>query len=373
MLAHRGAAILAAIKSSKLTKTELAKLLHVPVERSSLLLSVSKAMTHEQLDFAASCEYGVDHLRLIVKVEKQVKNPDVNHDDLRMELLRTCANFSYEELKHHLRTLVAKLNDGHVAARKSYLRYSKLADADGMKYLNVKLPAADVERLHTLLTPMARDYLFHGQAVDEAEGHAFALRHLCLSTPIGENSNPLDLRYRPCILIPLDDAHLLESGEVANTDGEILNLADLLDARLQDLGYAVVCMKDRDGIMRPQKAVEIQRTATDEQRFLTIISHLICQQPDCFTPAVRCEIHHIQAFSRGGPTVLENLCPLCRYHNLENDDDPTKKLHGRVFKDPDTKTLWFDDAFGDIRRNRHPVQQFNGLAVAARMRETHKQ
>ncbi len=46
------------------------------------------------------------------------------------------------------------------------------------------------------------------------------------------------------------------------------------------------------------------------------IRHRTCAFPGCDQPASVCEVHHIIPRSRGGPTALPNLVPLCRFHHL---------------------------------------------------------
>jgi len=46
------------------------------------------------------------------------------------------------------------------------------------------------------------------------------------------------------------------------------------------------------------------------------IRHRMCAFPGCDQPASVCEVHHIVPRSRGGPTALPNLVPLCRFHHL---------------------------------------------------------
>jgi hypothetical protein len=41
-----------------------------------------------------------------------------------------------------------------------------------------------------------------------------------------------------------------------------------------------------------------------------------CGYPNCGTPLARCDIHHVAWWSRGGPTDLSNLVPLCKSHHL---------------------------------------------------------
>jgi Domain of unknown function (DUF222)/HNH endonuclease len=44
--------------------------------------------------------------------------------------------------------------------------------------------------------------------------------------------------------------------------------------------------------------------------------HPCCAFPGCDQPASVCDIHHIVPRSRGGPTTLPNLVPLCTFHHL---------------------------------------------------------
>lgn len=375
--ASLGAQLILELRSSGMTVSETAAMLDISHARASLYLAIGKALNAQDLHVAAACGYSVDRLHELSSLEKRLKNPNVDVASLRRRLIKECAHMNHRELRLHIRALIDELNDGYIPQRAWYLRYSTQADADGMKYLIAKMPAANIERLHATLTPQARALAAHGTAVSEAEGHAMALYERCTSgvkldryehVAEGETAdNPKDLRHRPCILVPLHDAQALADGTVVNTDGELLDIKELVDTKIADLGFAVACYHDAEGIPRPQKVFEIKRLADADDRFLTIISHLVCQHADCDIPAVRCEIHHIQAFSRGGATTLENLCPLCRKHNLDNDDDPAIRKHGHVIKDPDTGMTWFSDHLGRKRRNQARVQQYNGMAYAQRV------
>lgn len=43
--------------------------------------------------------------------------------------------------------------------------------------------------------------------------------------------------------------------------------------------------------------------------------HPHCAFPGCDQPASVCDVHHIVPRSRGGPTALPNLLPLCGFHH----------------------------------------------------------
>ncbi|HEY7433391.1 MAG TPA: DUF222 domain-containing protein [Streptosporangiaceae bacterium] len=46
------------------------------------------------------------------------------------------------------------------------------------------------------------------------------------------------------------------------------------------------------------------------------LRHRHCAFPGCRQPASVCDIHHLLPRSRGGPTSLANLVPLCQFHHL---------------------------------------------------------
>jgi hypothetical protein len=46
------------------------------------------------------------------------------------------------------------------------------------------------------------------------------------------------------------------------------------------------------------------------------IRHRHCAFPGCQQPLSACDMHHIVPRSRGGPTSLRNILPLCKFHHL---------------------------------------------------------
>lgn len=82
-----------------------------------------------------------------------------------------------------------------------------------------------------------------------------------------------------------------------------------------------------------------QRLANDKQRALARAVTPGCPVPGCRHAADSCEIHHITAWQHGGETNIDNLAPLCRYHNRVNDDDPQRARRGRV-ELVDAQPLW---------------------------------
>ncbi len=75
-----------------------------------------------------------------------------------------------------------------------------------------------------------------------------------------------------------------------------------------------------------------KRTATAKQRKALRAMYPTCAHPGCDVSFDRCQIHHLDHWANGGPTILENLLPLCGpHHHLDHDTGWTYQLlPGRV-------------------------------------------
>jgi hypothetical protein len=63
-------------------------------------------------------------------------------------------------------------------------------------------------------------------------------------------------------------------------------------------------------------------------------------------------MHHVVAFKNGGLTNMDNIVPLCKYHNGKNDDDWWRRLNGHVEKRG--PFAYWVSAYGfKDRRNEH--------------------
>ncbi|MCS4490004.1 HNH endonuclease [Corynebacterium sp. ES2775-CONJ] len=365
-LAPRGGELAYELKRTVLTKDEMALFLDCTHTEASLMLAVAKTFHPDELDLAIDYQLSFAKLRLISSVSKKLRNPSIDPKELREELIRQAATLSCFDLDRHIKTTLKTLNAEYSRPRAWYARFSATADADGMRYINMKLPEAQCERLRTVLTPQAHDKASQGMANGEAEGLAMALYETVI-TNTSTDSGHRDLRHSPLILIPIADAQEHCDGTVTNSDGVILNITDIAEEIINEMGFAIAIYKDSHGVPRPHEVLDIKRLADADDRFRAITSHLICQHPECSIPAVRCDIHHIQAFSRGGATTTANLCPLCRVHNLRNDDDPNRSRHGRVEADPKTGLISYRMPDGTQRANLHPAISKGTQAFAHRI------
>ena len=65
----------------------------------------------------------------------------------------------------------------------------------------------------------------------------------------------------------------------------------------------------------PLDVGRLQRTVTDAIRRALNIRDGGCAFPGCDRPPRRCHAHHIRYWFHGGPTCLDNLVLLCRFHH----------------------------------------------------------
>ncbi|NKR27838.1 DUF222 domain-containing protein [Rhodococcus hoagii] len=68
-----------------------------------------------------------------------------------------------------------------------------------------------------------------------------------------------------------------------------------------------------DGV--PLNLGRTSRTVSKKQRRALIARDHGCAFPGCGTPPAHCEGHHVKHWAGGGPTDLDNLVLLCRYHH----------------------------------------------------------
>lgn len=111
------------------------------------------------------------------------------------------------------------------------------------------------------------------------------------------------------------------------SNGAVMSGAQYIQRALSYHGEAVL-VHPLEG---PIDAFRTQRVANDKQRAILKARFRHCVWPGCKVPFDECQIHHIESWRGGGMTNLDNLVPLCVYHNGLNQDDPAGPAHrGRI-------------------------------------------
>lgn len=129
---------------------------------------------------------------------------------------------------------------------------------------------------------------------------------------------------RPLLLVPLPEWVRILGGKGNDTvlglsDGTTTTGAAFLNSHVANAanGLEAAVFHPQEG---PVNLYRTQRLANQKQRDLLRATLTACPVPGCRCAADLCEAHHIKAWKHGGATNLDNLSPLCRYHNRTNDD-----------------------------------------------------
>ena len=158
---------------------------------------------------------------------------------------------------------------------------------------------------------------------------------------------------RPLIQIPLPEYVTILAGKGNETilglsDGTTMTGAEYL-MRHHSKDLEVALFHPQAG---PVNLYNTKRFANAKQRDLARATLTTCPVPDCRHAADNCEVHHITPWARGGPTNMDNLSILCRYHNRTNDDDPDRQHRGRIRMRGGTPT-WFSPRGTPVPNTTH--------------------
>ncbi|NKW45053.1 DUF222 domain-containing protein [Rhodococcus hoagii] len=141
---------------------------------------------------------------------------------------------------------------------------------------------------------------------------------------------PIEGGERPHLSLHVNAQDLAQSDadhEWADSDGDHPDLFGNKDiARLPHAGPLSIATTRRiacdchltpivmdDGV--PLNLGRTSRTVSKKQRRALIARDHGCAFPGCAAPPAHCEGHHITHWADGGPTDLDNLVMLCRYHH----------------------------------------------------------
>ncbi|MBU4614360.1 DUF222 domain-containing protein [Rhodococcus sp. GG48] len=140
---------------------------------------------------------------------------------------------------------------------------------------------------------------------------------------------PIEGGERPHLSLHVNASDLARSEsahEWVNPDGDLDLFGDKDIARLPHTGPLSIATARRlacdchltpivmdDGV--PVNLGRTSRTVSKKQRRALIARDHGCAFPGCGTPPAHCEGHHVKHWADGGPTDLDNLVLLCRYHH----------------------------------------------------------
>lgn len=300
---------------------------------------------------------------LLGKAVHQLRNAQVRAEEFIDLLIDAVSGLHVDQAKRVINEMLAEHNAETRGKAHEVFHIARDTDNDGMVRFIGKMQPQTAAALRAALQPeidalrKENPNMNHGQAAFEAVFR----KHT--ATPLAEET------VTPMVIIPVDPNHSIEQGFIATAEGARIPIADAINLALTNTGWAAVTGLDENGAYRLGAIYPIENTgrfATSEQRLGQVIANLVCSHPDCNLPAAVCQMHHLKAWSQGGPTTDDNLAPACKVHNALNDDNPERTKNGFI----DTDELGFvghrlrpDEP---LRYQEHPLVQLGARMITYR-------
>lgn len=309
--------------------------------------------------------------RAVIDEELRALSPHATpgRNELLDQSLTYAATHEVSLLRHWVREQVrltnrnvSKLHESNVAFHRRYVSMSEPDEFGGVR-LSGYLPGDMAAALAEALNP-ARSNILDGSDLKSVEGMSMGKKRAHLLVAMCRNflnDKALNLRGIGSIVVSmtLEELENMKVDDVFPTStGHLVDPFALI--RLGGARNDAFVIHAQDG--QPLYAGTGKRTANLFQRMALFASELVCSSPDCEEPMSKCQVHHIEASARGGPTQLGNLTLLCWGHHRDNNDDrdPFSPL-GWADVDPVTGRAGHRRRYGDpVVLNDSPAAHRSG-------------
>lgn len=285
-----------------------------------------------------SGQISTEHLDAIVgALASMDRNIAARITDYSEKICDEASRHSAEVLRRALGRIAQQIaTDLGIERREQHKRATRLRHwmdgATGMGRIHGELDPDSYQLFVAMLEAEVNRQLRH-----RGQLHPDRHRALCLLDLMAggaEALEPFEGTQPSLSLDVLIDAQTLVNGPHA---GSICEYADGTPAQISDV-IASTCTAGLHPILisggtLPLSVGRKVRMATPGQSRALRAIYATCAIGGCDTAFVRCQIHHILPWEKGGPTDLENLLPLCsRHHHLCHDErwvlhlDPNRTL-----------------------------------------------
>ena len=155
------------------------------------------------------------------------------------------------------------------------------------------------------------------------------------------------------------DLHDTKGGIAVTGHGTQISTSKLLQISGEASLLATIC-SDTGGILHYGRE---RRLASRGQRLALATRDGGCSFPGCDRPPAWTEVHHIIPWLHGGPTDINNMCLLCRYHHRHFDELgwQVSMRAGMPWWRPPT---WIDPERKPIRNTTHHLDDIEFRRVA---------
>ncbi|WP_297189763.1 HNH endonuclease signature motif containing protein [uncultured Corynebacterium sp.] len=277
----------------------------------------------------------------------------------------TLLDYAYEG--HTWKEMKARIADTHrtVKTRKvsDSVTVSAVADACGMKHAHIKLEALKMDRFIGILAEASTAPGDLPESFRWAQGLNRIVQDYEDGVCGTASTRLWNRRLAPAFMLAVPDSTYIGDGKFATTDGEILDADDITKCRLEPYGFAV--MYDGNNKLACTIPLKNERFADGALRTGIACDQIFCSHPGCYRIGVYSQAHHVKSYASGGETTEENIIVLCKYHNGQNDDDPTKPKHGRHERDPvNGDPRYIPPDGGPPRYHDSPCRGYTGRDIA---------
>ena len=257
--------------------------------------------------------FSLDELALI---ERRINGINDASERWRLRLALLGVTGGYRAIEHAARELVPREDN---TPKKNQVVFS--APNNGRARITIDTTDRNAADLEHRLT----------QEVDPAKPAAEQMEAAFWNIVRGDTGGVAAAAPRPIVIVPIDDHTRIVAGNgddviLTLTDGTTMTGAEYLAAEFGE-ALKVAAFHPATGAVNLYRA---DRFANQKQRDLASMVSPVCAFPGCRHGAYGCEMHHVHPWKHGGATNLDNLAPLCRYHNRVNDDDPRTTKRGRI-------------------------------------------
>nr|WP_255550092.1 HNH endonuclease signature motif containing protein [Corynebacterium sp. TAE3-ERU2] len=305
----------------------------------------------------------------------------IPREAIRLRAVERAAHCSVEDLKAFVMSLVNERNDelprDTLRAHRNRGFFIGPQDSDGGARIGGYIPPYALAMLKTQLDvaqstarPLRTDTTCHRTKRQRLADALFAI--------LGRPASPQEPKHPLAHVLVSLSAKDLELPPRAGADalfhttcGIQLSALDLSFLGIDTTGHVAL----HDATSGQIKALRTEKRFADvAQRIALFATELVCSHPGCNQPVTACHVHHIDPFSRGGPTDLDNLTLMCPQHHSDTDDSGIHPHKYHAERDPDsgivyhTKAATPEDPYPEKRFNR---STFSQQSAAAKIRRQH--
>ena len=260
-------------------------------------------------------------------------------EEMFLEIARGASGSQLERICRSMRRIANADAHGHDQKQQAERRLWTVWDEDGMMRLTAKLPSEDaaivLKAIESITGGRPLTDRSGSEVQDPAEEpwaarRADALVEMCENVLAGGAKELVSSGATRQVLVHVDAGVL--TGETPDGRCYIEGMAAVSAdaARRIACDAEVIVVTERDGL--PIDASSKKRSPSDRLRRFLDARDRFCLFPACGTPAHRCQAHHVQHWSDGGPTDRDNLILLCSFHHhrLHDGGYVIRKSVGRV-------------------------------------------